>query len=59
MSSLRSESVLNLDHIEARKFFLKQESYCNIDFPKYICFEKLLTKVNKILIGKKFKGYAI
>ena len=55
MSSLRSESVLNLDHIEARKFFLKQESYCNIDFPKYICFEKLLTKVNKILIGKNLK----
>ena len=39
-------NVLELTYDEARKFFLKQESYCNIDLPKYFSFSELLDKIS-------------
>lgn len=47
-----SRSVLTLTHDEAKDFFLKKESYCNFDLPKYIDFTSLLTDVDSFLAGK-------
>lgn len=38
-------SLLDLDSQKARGFFLKQESYCNIDLPSYFVFSDLLKKL--------------
>lgn len=43
---MSSISILELDHNEARKFFLKHESYCNIDLPKYFSFTELLKEIS-------------
>ena len=45
----KRKTVLELPHTEARKFFLKQESYCNQDMPPYITFQPLIDAVNNIL----------
>jgi hypothetical protein len=42
-----SESVLELTSTEARKFFLKHESFCNIDFPPYFRFSRILSNVSR------------
>lgn len=47
------KSVLELSHDEARKFFLKAESYCNIDLPPYLVFDDLIASVDRILEDKK------
>lgn len=46
-------SVLEMSGMEARKFFLKQESYCNFELPKYFEFEVLLESLNKALDGEE------
>ncbi len=62
MSALREEymvgkatrkSVLDLSHKEASDYFLKSESYCNIDFPPYIVFNDLISGVRDVLSNKK------
>jgi len=47
------QSVLELDCAAARAFFLKAESYCNLDLPPYICFDGLIEDVHKVLDGKR------
>jgi hypothetical protein len=37
---------------QARKFFLKPESYCNVDFPDHLHFRKVIAAVSKELLGK-------
>ena len=49
-------SVLELDCAAARVFFLKAESYCNLDFPPYIRFDALIDAVDKVLDGKKLSS---
>lgn len=41
------KSILEMSHEEAKEFFLKDKSYCNIDLPEYFSFSKLLGKVSK------------
>jgi RNA-directed DNA polymerase len=41
------KSILESNHIEARNFFLKNESYCNFDLPSYFNFESILGIINK------------
>ncbi|HLP14466.1 MAG TPA: RNA-directed DNA polymerase [Flavobacteriales bacterium] len=38
--------ILELNNLDAKKFFLKEESYFNFDLPKYFAFENLITKVS-------------
>ena len=40
-----SRSVLDMSNKEARKFFLKNESYFNLKLPSYFDFEPLLNKI--------------
>ncbi len=42
-------SVTKLSASEAKKFFLQEECYCNIDLPKYFSFKKILSEVEKTL----------
>jgi hypothetical protein len=41
------KNILELDNIKARAFFLKHESYCNIDLPKYFSFTEILEKLSQ------------
>ncbi|MHA1408401.1 MAG: RNA-directed DNA polymerase [Candidatus Heimdallarchaeaceae archaeon] len=50
-ANYKSRSILELKHNEAREFFLKNESYCDLDLPKYFTFNKLLKSVNNVLDG--------
>ncbi|WP_246296985.1 RNA-directed DNA polymerase [Flavobacterium inviolabile] len=38
--------ILDLNHTEARQYFLKEESYFNFDLPSYFAFENLLQAVS-------------
>ena len=41
------KTILELSHSEAKQYFLKQESYCNIDLPKYFHFQPLLNSLSQ------------
>lgn len=49
--------ILDLNHTEARKFFLKEESYFNCDLPKYFVFEKLLNAVSNHIDRKELPTF--
>ena len=40
-----NKKLLDMDNKEARKFFLKNESYFTLKLPSYFNFEKLLKKI--------------
>jgi hypothetical protein len=40
------KTIIELSDIEAKQYFLKQESYCNIDLPKYFVFNDLLKSLS-------------
>lgn len=48
------KEILDLSASEARRFFLKQESFCNIGLPQYFNFQKLLDILSVSLEGKKY-----
>lgn len=50
-------SVLDMDNITAEKFFLKGNSYCNLDIPEYFEFDSLLQDIKKKLNGKKLSDF--
>ena len=50
--SYKSRSIIELSCEDARKFFLKQESYCTIDLPQYFNFDDLLSEVYQAFGGK-------
>ena len=45
-------SILDLTADEARGFLMKPESYCSLDLPPYIRFDKLINEVHMVLDGK-------
>ena len=51
------KTILDFNGIDARKFFLKKESYSNIDLPYYFSFQSILDKVAKKLAGKKLADF--
>ncbi len=48
-AGIQRKSILDLSHDKARAFFLKQDSYCNLEMPQYIVFRPILEAVNKAL----------
>lgn len=46
---------MSLSYLQARKFFLNEKCYCNINLPAYFTFELLLNELDKILTNKDFK----
>jgi len=49
----QSKSLLEMSHLEARSFFLKQQRYCNFPLPKYFEFEELLRQLSKEIHKKE------
>lgn len=45
--------ILEYKNHEAKNFFLKEESYFNLDLPKYFIFDKLLKKVSEKIDKKQ------
>ena len=41
------KTLLELSHSEARQYFLKQESYCSVELPKYFNFQPLLDALSQ------------
>lgn len=54
---MNRRSILELEHNEARAFFLKHESYCNIDLPKYFSFFEILEKISNELANKNIGDF--
>lgn len=52
-----NRKVTELNHLEARQYFLKSENYCNIDLPVYFNFQNLLESISNFLLGKKLSDY--
>lgn len=42
-----SQTVLELDSLSARNYFLKSKNYCSIDLPPYYTFQEILDDVSK------------
>lgn len=56
------QSVLELSSHDARRFFLKNRSYCSIELPPYYDFQELIDKISsfydeKLKGNPSFKGY--
>ena len=49
--------IIELSRKEARKFFLKGKSYCEIDLPSYFQFAGLLKSVARVLKGKSLSSF--
>lgn len=45
-TSINYQSVLELSSLDARRFFLKNRSYCNIELPSYYNFQELIDKIS-------------
>ena len=58
----KSKSILELDSMSVRDYFLKSESYCNVDLPPYYNFQNVLNETDRIYSSllsdnKKLGGY--
>ncbi len=51
------KSILELSHKEAKKFFLKSESYANIDLPMYFDFSNLLKDISSVLNSSNLSDF--
>ena len=49
--------ILKMNSQSARKFFLKSESYSNIDLPCYFDFKDIISRINKKLVNKDYKTF--
>lgn len=50
-------NILDLSAKKAKDFFLDNESYSNIDLPKYFEFGKLLKAIDKKIAGKNLSDF--
>lgn len=50
------KTVLDLNNVDAKAFFLKEESYCSFELPEYFSFQTLITNLSKELSGKILKA---
>ena len=48
------KNILSLKFEEAKQFFLKDESYFNVDLPPYIKFDKVLLAISKYMNNKSY-----
>ncbi len=49
--------ILELNHTEAKEFFLKEESYFNFDLPKYFVFSNVIQDMSTQLSGHKLSDF--
>ena len=48
-------NILDLDYLNARKYFLRSKSYCNIDLPQYFSFQELLETVSNGFVAQRLE----
>lgn len=53
------KSIIELNEIEAREFFLLEKNYANFDLPTYFAFQNLLDLIHNQLKGKKLSDYRV
>jgi hypothetical protein len=51
------KTIISLNHQEAKQFFLKNESYCNIDLPPYLNFSILLNELSNKLNNRNINEF--
>lgn len=51
------KKILDFSYADARRFFLKEESYYNFDLPKYFVFQKLLEQISQEIQEKPLSDY--
>ncbi|MBI4846303.1 MAG: RNA-directed DNA polymerase [Candidatus Omnitrophica bacterium] len=51
------KNILNYTHVEAKQYFLKEESYFNFDLPPYFKFQNLITKLSEKLDNKLLSDF--
>ncbi|OAV71632.1 Reverse transcriptase (RNA-dependent DNA polymerase) [Bacteroidales bacterium Barb4] len=49
--------VIELNNADAKKFFLKEKSYCSIDLPSYYTFQRMLDDTEKAMENHSFKSF--
>ena len=56
--SVNRKCVLEMTNSEARKFFLKNESYCDLDLPTYFRFDQLLDEIANVTKGQRLSDFS-
>ena len=51
----QGRTITKLSRRKARKFLLKQDSYCSVSLPDYFQFNNLLQDTSKALRGKQIQ----
>lgn len=51
------KNILEFSHTEAKRYFLKEESYFNFDLPRYFVFQELIHKLSEKLEGKLLSDF--
>lgn len=51
------KKILDFSHTEAKRFFLKEESYYNFDLPRYFVFQELLEQISQEIQEKSLSDY--
>ena len=54
---MKNKTIIELNHDDAKNYFLKHESYCTVDLPKHFTFKKLLEKISFVLTSKKLSDF--
>jgi len=49
------KNILSINSTKAKEFFLKNESYINVDLPPYIKFDNLLSALSINLTNKSYR----
>lgn len=49
--------ILELNHTEAKAYFLKAESYFNFDLPQYFVFQNIIHQVSAQLTGRRLSDF--
>ena len=52
-----AKSILKVSGKIAKNYFLKGSSYFNAEMPEYFQFEKMLSKIDKKIVGKEYKTF--
>lgn len=50
------KTILELDNISARKLFMRSESYCTLQLPKYFDFTEVLSFVKQVIGNKNLQN---
>ena len=54
-TKVNQQRIIDLSAEEAKRFLMKQESFCNISFPKYFNFQKILDTISEKFENKSYR----